>query len=298
VMGAKKSEETRMVPAAGERRVAEEEGEAGVPRKGSSWWARPKGDGRSTLQTYIDGMKALAPGHAHRSVRRESFGRSEEEEARALGRPEGKTVWARASARGRKLPWTGGAGAKHKVMVPTDGSVFSEAAVKWACENAKLEAEDELALVMCVERMGAVRPVASPPVADGRAELVNPLRGFIDRSIEFQAEKDQARSLLKKDAEVANNTLRLQRGPKHGLRITTEVLLSEGGEGNKGVGKALCAHAVKVGATQIVLGTHGHSAVAQVLLNSVGLGSVSNWVVQHSAIPVVVVRHFEKKMPP
>ena len=272
------------------------EGGATEPAAGgrkAAGWARPREDGRSVLQAYIDGLKALAPGHRH--THGKGTGGSGEtstgnvrEGGHSLGlrSPVVKNVWARATARGRKIHWAGGLGFRNKVLVPTDGSVYSEAAVKWACESTRLEADDELALVMCVERMGAVRPASSPTGED-----VFPLTGFIARSIEFQAEKDQARALLKKDAEVANNTLRLRRGPGHGVSITTEVLLSPGGEGNKGVGKALCAHAVKVGATQVVMGSHGHGTAMRVLLSSVGLGSVSHWVVHHSPVPVVVVRN-------
>jgi len=62
--------------------------------------------------------------------------------------------------------------------------------------------------------------------------------------------------------------------------ITDEVLIKHGTPA-----EMIVATAQERGCDLIVMGTHGHSAIADVLI-----GSTAKWVVRHSPIPVLVIR--------
>jgi nucleotide-binding universal stress UspA family protein len=57
-------------------------------------------------------------------------------------------------------------------------------------------------------------------------------------------------------------------------------------EGDGHVGSHLCDKADELGAAVLVVGSHGHAAITDVLIGSVGL-----YVVHHANQPVLVVRH-------
>jgi len=62
--------------------------------------------------------------------------------------------------------------------------------------------------------------------------------------------------------------------------ITDEVLIKHGTPA-----EMIVATAQKLGCDLIVMGTHGHGTIADVLI-----GSTAKWVVRHSTIPVLVIR--------
>lgn len=61
--------------------------------------------------------------------------------------------------------------------------------------------------------------------------------------------------------------------------LDTTALLVQGA-----TGQTLLEEAAKLGVDQLVIGSHGHGAVYDLLV-----GSVSHWILQHTFLPVLVV---------
>ncbi len=148
-----------------------------------------------------------------------------------------------------------------RVIVATDGS---EASLLAAHEAAHLvPAEAELSLVI---------------VTDGIKDPNLDAGGFEGPVItEREAEEEYRQGMV--DAEGALARSASSFGPRPVRQRIVE-------RSNESVGARLCSLAAEEGAAMIVVGSHGHGALVDVLL-----GSVSNHVVHHSPCPVLVIRH-------
>ena len=148
-----------------------------------------------------------------------------------------------------------------KVLLATDGSNFSEAAID-ACR--KIIAEPEKTSFKIISSVEFPMMPASDP--------------FIGASAEYYDQVEQAgRSLAKEFVKQAAAQLR-SLFPGVSLDITTKVL-----DGSPQ--RVIVEEAESWGANLIVIGSHGYGFWSRALL-----GSVSSAIVHHAACSVLVVR--------
>jgi nucleotide-binding universal stress UspA family protein len=145
-----------------------------------------------------------------------------------------------------------------KVLLATDGSAFSDAAVEEIARRPWPEAS-ELKIIYVIEPF-------VPPTTDTWVMPSN----YYDQLIE--AAESQAREAVGKAAEQFSTIA----GEK--LRITTDII-------NGHPKQAIVEEAEKWGADLIVVGSHGYRGLTKFLL-----GSVSQAVVSHAKCSVEVVR--------
>ena len=145
----------------------------------------------------------------------------------------------------------------HRILVPTDFSKFSDNAIKYAVAFAE-KFSAELIVLHVVQDMALfipeavlMTPVMTPPVEQFAAA---------------------ARAALEKVVKDMNLT---------GLKVQTEV--TQGVPFNEIVRMARTKNV-----DLIVMGTHGHTGLAHMLL-----GSVAEKVVRKAPCPVLTVRHPE-----
>jgi len=147
-----------------------------------------------------------------------------------------------------------------RVIIATDGSAASAFA---AHEAARLvPADADLSLVMVVD------PLCDPMEDAGGFE------GPVISDDEAQAQYRE--SLVEAEGALARSARAF--GPRP---IRQRIL--ERADGS--VGARICSFAIEEDAAMIVVGSHGHGALVDVLL-----GSVGNYVVHHSPVPVLVIR--------
>jgi nucleotide-binding universal stress UspA family protein len=139
------------------------------------------------------------------------------------------------------------------ILVPLDGTRFAEAVLPAAVRLAR-SARGRLHLLL------AHQPTAA---LVGMGEVVAPNPG-LDQALQAQ-EKVYLSDLVARLGQAGD-------GP-----ITTNQIDGPAGE-------AICTEATRIGADLIVMATHGRSA-----LGRLWLGSVSNHVVRHSGLPVLLV---------
>lgn len=144
------------------------------------------------------------------------------------------------------------------IVVGVDGSDASDAALRWAVEEARLRA----APLVAVYAWSFI-----PPQPIGDPGMLAVPAG--DLAGQLGAESDVAREAL---AESVSDAL----GDDPGVEI--EQKLAEGDPGDVLVAESQSAELV-------VVGSHGRSGLKAALL-----GSVSRHVVSHAACPVVVVK--------
>jgi nucleotide-binding universal stress UspA family protein len=138
-----------------------------------------------------------------------------------------------------------------RVLVPIDGSPHADAALEHAC-TALTDAEITVLFVL--------DPFGYYEERDG----------FPDRLDDWYANLEERAERLFEEAR--------ERAGDHGVEIDTAT-----GRGRPD--RAIVAHAAENGFDAIVIGAHGRSALAGVLL-----GSVAEKVVRRSPVPVTVVR--------
>jgi len=148
-----------------------------------------------------------------------------------------------------------------RVMIATDGSDASCAAVQEATRILPADADFFLVNVLdAVEDPMESAGGLEGPVLDAAEELAQRRESWVD-------------------AEGALARCALAFGPTPiGQRVVERNGL--------GVGARICAVAADENASVVVIGSHGHRAIVDVLL-----GSVGNYVLHHSPCPVLVVRH-------
>lgn len=147
-----------------------------------------------------------------------------------------------------------------RILIATDGSEFSDAAIEKICQMFKNPENQELKIVSAYEPpiMVAAAPYASP--AGYNSGLEKEMRGFATQAIE------QAESQVRK------------RFPDLKVDLTTQILCGSPEQ-------TIVEEAEKWGADLIVVGSHGYGFWERMLL-----GSVSNGIVNHAHCSVMVVR--------
>lgn len=141
----------------------------------------------------------------------------------------------------------------HSILVPLDGSRFAEAALPVGARLAR-SARARLHLLLAHQPTAALVGLGEITAADPG----------IDQAL--QAEER---------AYLSGTAARF--GPSGDGQVTTNQIDGHAGE-------AICAEASRIGADLIVMATHGRSA-----LGRLWLGSVSNHVIRHSGVPVLLV---------
>ncbi len=147
-----------------------------------------------------------------------------------------------------------------QIIVATDGS---DASLLAAHEASKLvPADAELSLVIVVDEM-------HDPEEDAG--------GFEGPVLSVEeAQSDYRQAIVAAEGALARSARAF--GPRP---IRQEILERSSGS----VGARLCAFAEEQHAAMIVVGSHGHRAIVDVLL-----GSVSSHVAHHSPCPVLIIR--------
>jgi nucleotide-binding universal stress UspA family protein len=146
-----------------------------------------------------------------------------------------------------------------RILVPTDFSATADAALDYAFGLA--------------ERFGA------------SLQLLHVLDDpFIYEGMSAEAYISEAPMIRTAMLQDAREKLRHRAGPREpGLQVETEVLFGHGA-------RTIAAYAAERGIDLIVMGTHGRTGIAHVLI-----GSIAERLVRTAPCPVLTVRHPEAK---
>ena len=147
-----------------------------------------------------------------------------------------------------------------KILVATDGSDFSKAAINMLANIVAKPENTSLKIISAVERP---TPMAVEPFAVS-AEYYNETEKMLS---------EQAREYVEQ-AETQIHSL----FPNGALNLTAEVIMGS-------PRRVIVEEAQQWGADLIVVGSHGYSFWSRVML-----GSVSNSIVHHAPCSVLVVR--------
>lgn len=150
-----------------------------------------------------------------------------------------------------------------KILVATDGSQFSERAVKEVA-NRPWPDQSEIRVIYVIE----------PPILPSTDTLVMP-EGFYDNMV--TASENEARSSVNKAVEI------LKPCEASGITITTALVKGHPRQ-------AIIEEAEEWQADLIVLGSHGYRGLTRLLL-----GSVAQAIAAHSLCSVEIVRKREPK---
>ncbi len=148
-----------------------------------------------------------------------------------------------------------------KILIATDGSEFSQNAVRECCKIISTKHQTDIKIITAVER---IIPMTAEPFG---------------ASNEYYG---QVLADLRKDAteavDAAEKTIN-ESLPDQNISVQTEVLT-----GN--VKQTIVDEAKEFGADLIVVGSHGYGFFERMLL-----GSISSYVVHHAPCSVLVVRN-------
>lgn len=148
----------------------------------------------------------------------------------------------------------------HKILVPVDFSSCSDEAVDYAAFLAKK-------LSASVELVHAWHAPHDLGPFLGQLAVNDPETGE-ERSLAEFVERQAKEALDRTSTKLAD----------HGLPVSARLV--------EGTAKRAIVRAVEEGDYDlVVLGTHGRTGLAHVLM-----GSVAEWVLRHVAVPVVTVR--------
>ncbi len=150
-----------------------------------------------------------------------------------------------------------------KILIATDGSEFSQKAIRKCCEFVPSSNKPEIKIISVVE---GIPPIAAEPFAltsEYYVRLESDLKTFSEKAI------NDAKKIIQE---------------KFGgdVEFQTEILTGR-------VKEVIIEEAKKIGADLIVLGSHGYGFLDRVLL-----GSISDFVVHHAPCSVLVVREDKK----
>lgn len=147
-----------------------------------------------------------------------------------------------------------------KILVATDGSDYSKAAIEKCCQIIAKPDDTSVKIVSVTQIITAVATEPFPFSAHYNYKANKDLR-------------EQAENFVKKAEAAISQTF-----PDSALRVSTEVL-------NGSAGKAIVEAAQKWEADLIVVGSHGYGFWDRMLV-----GSVSQAVVHHAPCSVMIVR--------
>ena len=147
-----------------------------------------------------------------------------------------------------------------KILVATDGSAFSEAAVETICQMVRNAEDANVKIVSAYEQ--PVIAVAAPYAIPAG---YNPILEKELKELATQSVSEAERKISERFPDLKNN-------------LTTCVLSGSPEQ-------AIVAEAEKWGADLIVVGSHGYGFWERMLI-----GSVSNAIVRHAPCSVMVVR--------
>jgi nucleotide-binding universal stress UspA family protein len=152
-----------------------------------------------------------------------------------------------------------------KILIATDGSDFSKAAVEECC---RVVAKPETASIQIVSAVDLIAPVPAEPFMVS-ADYIHEMDALAHK----QAERwiQQAEILIRQCFPNAN------------LDLTSKVA-------NGSPDRVIIEEAARWGADLIVVGSHGYGFWERMML-----GSVSQSVMQHAPCSVLVVRRKAKK---
>lgn len=150
-----------------------------------------------------------------------------------------------------------------KILIATDGSEFSKAAIEECCKNY-IRPDAEVRMVSVYED---AYPIAAEPFA------VSP--DYYQEMID--AAENQAKSFVEEAAEIYRKHF-----PDNGHRMSTKVLRGS-------AAPQIIDEAESWGADMIVTGSHGRGFWGRML------GSVSDGVVHHAPCSVLVIRRPESE---
>ena len=148
-----------------------------------------------------------------------------------------------------------------KVLIATDGSKFSEAAIKETCSLLSPDDENTIAVVSVVEPFTPAGPEAFGVAVEYYVEAEKAAHENAEASVK-EAEEEIREAVGGSNLEVQTKVIK-NRFPKN----------------------AIVEEARDWGADMIVVGSHGYGFWDRMLL-----GSVSNAVVHHAPCSVLVVR--------
>ena len=149
-----------------------------------------------------------------------------------------------------------------KILIATDGSKFSEAAIETACRMIENAENAELRVVSAYEQ--PIMAVASAPYAMPVA--YNPV-------LESEMKKAATQAVAQAELKIS------ERFPALRKNMTTSVLCGD-------PKRVIVEEAENWGADLIVTGSHGYGLWERMIL-----GSVSNSVVHHAPCSVMIVRN-------
>ena len=139
-----------------------------------------------------------------------------------------------------------------KILLPVDGSPYTQRALDWIANSAELFGPRH-----AYEALTVVAPI---PVHAAR---------FLDRDVLEAYYRDEAEKVLVPVREAAR---------RHGLTIETHHTAGHAAQ-------AIAAFAEREQVGLVVMGSHGYSALAKIVL-----GSVATGVLAHCKVPVLIVR--------
>lgn len=148
-----------------------------------------------------------------------------------------------------------------KILIATDGSEFSQNAVKECCKIISTEPQTTIKIISAVER---IIPMTAEPFGAS-----NEYYGQVLADLR----KDAAKVVAAAEQILKENL------PDENISFQTEVLT-----GN--VKQAIVDESKEFGADLVVVGSHGYGFFERMLL-----GSISNYVVQNAPCSVLVVRN-------
>ena len=140
----------------------------------------------------------------------------------------------------------------YSILVPVDGSEHSDNAVRYAIDLARTKSDGELFLL-----------TVHIPVLSGGVKMfisVEQLNDFY---------QDEGNRTLESARAMAD---------KAGMKYRHHVAVGH-------IGETIAAHAKKHGCKQIVMGTHGHGSMGNLVL-----GSVATKVIHLTDLPVTLVK--------
>jgi nucleotide-binding universal stress UspA family protein len=159
------------------------------------------------------------------------------------------------------------------IVIAVDESPVSREAMNWAADNL-IHKEDSIKLMTVVdpiERPTYANPggLGTPPIEIPSERVADP--GQLNRRNALL--KEYGDSLKKKASTVGMTT----------------VVSSALGDSTSDHGRHICEYAAEHKADILILGSRGHGSFKRSIMSIFGLGSVSNFVVNHATVPNVLI---------